>query len=70
MTWTTFFLIWCVSGFLNGLYTVKKEWHTHKIFDATAGYKLFHTVGMLILGTITGFIGIVVTIWEHFDSRI
>lgn len=66
MAWSTFFLIWCILGFLNGLYTVKKEWSDHKLFDSTPGYIAFYTVGMLVLCTVGGLIGVAVSIWERW----
>lgn len=70
MSWTAFAIIWCISGFVNGLYKVRKEWYQHKLFDATAGYKVFSTVGLLALGTITGFVGVAVTIWEDWINAL
>lgn len=66
MTWTTIFLIWGISGFLNGLYTIKKEWYHHKIFERSSGEISFHVIGMLLLCMVTGLIGVAVSIWERW----
>ena len=66
MTWTTIFLIWVISGFLNGLYTIKKEWYQHKIFEHSSGEVAFHVIGMLLLCMVTGLIGVAVSIWERW----
>lgn len=70
MTWATFITIWCVSGFFNGLYKVRKDWYQHKVFESSRQYKIFETTGLLILGTITGFVGIAVTIWEDWINAL
>lgn len=66
MTWTTFFLIWLVSGFFNGIYTVRKDWYHHNIFESTSAYKVFETLGIMALCTVAGLIGVAVSIWERW----